>query len=102
MIVLEVPARGWLSCGSVWPSYILSSFTTPLQGPFCWTPSTEPCFCLWEGFIFVKMELGAFGIRKQSRIVLTNEAAYLSECGWNQASRASREAMGLAQLLLLN
>lgn len=83
-------------------SYILSSFTIPLQGPFCWTPSTEPCLCLWEGFTFVKTELGAFGIRKPSRIVLTNVAAYLSECGWNETSRASREAMGLSQLLLLN
>lgn len=101
-MVLEVSARGWLSCASVWPSYISSSFTTPLQGPFCCTPSTEPCLCLWEGFTFMKTELGTFGIRKPSRIVLTNVAAYLSECGWNETSRVSREAMGLAQLLLLN
>lgn len=49
----------------------------------------------------MKPELGTFGIRKRSRSVLTNEAAYLSE--WvERASRAGREGMALAQLLLLN
>lgn len=63
VMVLDVSARDWLSCGPMWPSYVSSSFTTHLEVPFCWTPTVEPCLWLWEGFTFMKSELETFGIR---------------------------------------